>query len=60
MNNIEVYEIPAHLGEPPIPLDEQIRMGCNDWQAETTDGAVFFGRTREEALLQAQLWLTDK
>ena len=52
---IEVYEVVS----PSIPdmfLDEQVAAGCNDWKAETSDGASFIGRSHHEAEHYALTW----
>jgi tryptophanyl-tRNA synthetase len=49
---MEVYEIPNTFTND-LTLDEQIALGINDWQAECKNGHVYFGKTKAEAVENA-------
>lgn len=52
---IRAYEV--HCPSiPDMSLDEQVRAGCNDWRVDLEGGYVAFGRTAEEAELEASWW----
>jgi hypothetical protein len=51
--SLEVFEIPNTF-TPDMSFEEQIAEGICDWQVDLPNGHVYFGRSRDEAIANAQ------